>query len=179
MLAKTVGAALLVAAALMAAGGAVAQEAPLRVAVVDLDRLVAQSTAGQALQSRLTAFQQSVQTEGQKLADKATATRRLIADGANSLSEDRLVELQKQLEDETIAVNRFRDDKQREGQKIQNDGLKKIEEDLQPILDQIQTEGGYDLMLNKVPGVVIMAGDRVDITARVIALFNQTSGGGG
>ncbi len=154
------------------AGGAVAQETAIRIAVVDLDALVAQSAAGRALQSRLSQFEQEVTREGNALADKAKATRQLIADGANSLSEDRLSELQKQLEDEMIAVDRFTKDKQRQGQKMQQEGLREIENKLQPILEQVQTEGNYDLILNKALGVVVMASDRVDITGRVIQLLD-------
>ena len=86
-------------AILMIAGAGMAQQAPLRIAVIDLDRLVAQSDVGKALQKKLEEFQQQVQTEGQALAEKARATKKLIDDGAISLSQERLTELQQQFED--------------------------------------------------------------------------------
>jgi Skp family chaperone for outer membrane proteins len=172
MFTKNVRIALLGTAFLILAGAAMAQEAAIRIAVVDLDRLVGQSVAGRQLQNRLAEFEQQVQTQGQALAEKARSTRQLMADGANSLSEDRLTELQKQLEDETIAVRRFTDDKQREGQKMQQEGLREIEQKLQPVLERIQGEQSYDLILNKALGFVVMASDRVDITERMIELFD-------
>ena len=159
-------------AILILAGTAVAQEAAIKVAVIDLDRLVAQSVAGRALASKLEDFQKKVQAEGTGLADKARATQKLITDGANSLSTDRLAELQEQYEDETTEVRRFTEKKQREGAKMRDDGLKEIEEKLQPVLDKVQQDGNYDLILNRALGVVVMASDRVDITASVIEAFD-------
>ena len=159
-------------AILMLAGAAVAQEATVKIAVIDLDRLVAQSVAGKALAKKLEDFQKAVQAEGKTLADKARATKKLIDDGAISLSEDRLAELQQQYEDEGIAVRRFTENKQREGAKMRDDGLKEIEEKLQPVLDKVQAEGNYDLILNRALGVVVMASENVDITEKVIAEFD-------
>jgi outer membrane protein len=165
-------------AILFLAGAAVAQQAPIRIAVIDLDRLVAQSVVGRQLQNKLEAFQQQVQTEGKALADKARATKQLIDDGAISLSQERLSELQAQFEDESTDVRRFTERKQREGTKMQNDGLKEIEDKLQPVLDKVQQDGNYDLILNRALGVVVMASERVDITAQVIVAFDEAEASG-
>lgn len=165
-------------AILMVAGAAMAQQATIRIAVIDLDRLVAQSNVGQELQQKLEEFQRQVQTEGQALAEKARATKKLIDDGAVSLSADRLTELQDQYEDEATEVRRYTERKQREGNKMRDDGLQDIERRLQPVLESVQQEGNFDLILNKALGVVVMASDRVDITDQVIAAFNAAEGAG-
>ncbi len=165
-------------AILTLAGAAMAQQ-PVRIAVIDLDRLVAQSVVGRQLADKLEAFQTQVQAEGTALTDKARATQKLINDGANSLSADKLAELQQQLEDESIEVRRFTERKQREGAKMRDDGLQEIENKLQPVLDKIQKDGNYDLILNRTPGVVIMASERVDITAQVVEAFDAAEAGGG
>lgn len=168
-------------ATLMLAGVAMAQEAPLKIAVIDLDRLVAQSVAGRALQAKLEEFQNQVQAEGKQLADKARATEKLIQDGANSLSQERLAELRDQYEDEATEVRRFTERKQREGASMRDAGLKEIEEKLQPVLDSIQGAGNYDLILNRALGVVVMASERVDITDDVLVAFDavEANAGGG
>ena len=58
---------------------------------------------------------------------------------------------------------------------MRDDGLQAIERQLQPVLDAVQEEGNYDLILNKALGVVVMASDRVDITAQVVAAFNAAA----
>lgn len=161
-------AAAVLAVALVTVAPSVAQEGPLNIAVVDLDIVVARSPAGQQLQAQLEAFQTQAQTEAEAMSNAARDIRQRIADGVNSLSEEKLSELQKQYEDKQIEIRRFRDDKQREGQKIQNEGLQQIEKQLEPIFEKIRDDNGYDLILNRVPGVVVMAGERVDITQMVI-----------
>jgi len=168
-----IGALVLPVGALLEPANVYAQEGPpVKIAVVDLDRLVAQSSAGQRLQARLEKFQQDTQAEGEALNEKAREIRQRIAEGANSLSQEALAALQKQYEDQTVAIRRLRDDKQREGQKIQQEGLREIERQLEPVFVQIRDQGGYDLILNNVPGVVVMAADRIDITQQVIDRFN-------
>lgn len=149
-----------------------AQTTSIKIAVVDLEIVVAGSEAGKQLQAKLEAFQNQAQEEGKSLNEKGREIQRRIAEGANSLADDKLAELQKQYEDATIALRRFRDDKQREGQKMQTEGLREIERQLEPIFKQIQERDGYDLILNNVPGVVVMANENVDITAQVIDLLN-------
>jgi outer membrane protein len=156
-----------------------AQQAPLRIAVIDLDGLVAQSVVGRVLQGKLEDFQRQIQTEGKTLADRARATKQLIDDGAISLSQERLSELQAQYEDEATAVRRFTETKQREGAKMRDEGLQDIERKLQPVLDKVQQDGNYDLILNRALGVVVMASERIDITEQVIVAFDAAEATGG
>jgi Skp family chaperone for outer membrane proteins len=149
-----------------------AQDGAIKIAVVDLEVIVAQSPAGKELEGRLDKFQQQVQAEIDAMNTKAKDIRQRLADGVNSLSEDKLAELQKQFEDEQIKMKRLRDDRTREGQKMQTEGLRDIEKQLEPIFKVVRDEGGYDLILNRVPGVVVMAGERVDITQKVIERLN-------
>ncbi len=151
---------------------ALAQERPIKIAVVDLERLVAQSTPGQALQARLEKFQETVQAEGEQKAQKAREIRQKATDGGSTLSQADLADLQKQYEDATLEIRRFREEKQREGERIRNEGLREIEKQMEPVFRQIRDAGSYDLILNNIPGVVVMANERVDITQMVIERFN-------
>ncbi len=165
------------AVALFAAGTAAAQERPINIAVVNLDYVVANSPAGKALQGNLEQFQKDAQAEVEAQAEGARAIRQRIADGVNSLSEDKLAELQQQFEDAQLANRRLQEKKQREGRKMQEEGLKEIEQQLEPVFKQVRDEGGYDLILNNVPGVVVMAGERIDITQKVIDKLKAETGG--
>ena len=158
---------------------ALAQDATIKIVVVDLERVVGGSAAGQELQARLEKFQEEVKAEGVQKAEAARAIRQRMVEGVNSLTEDKLTELQKQYEDATIDIRRFQDDKQREGQKMQAEGLREIERKLQPVFEQIRDEGGFDLILNNVAGVVVMASERVDITKQVIDKLNAASSASG
>lgn len=150
----------------------VAAQDAIKIAVVDLDYIVTQSPAGKALQQELEAFQQEVGTEIDTKRRAAEAVQQRIAEGVNSLSEDKLAELKKELEDAGIAIRRYRDDKQREGEKKQTEGLRKIEQQLEPIFNAVRDEGGYDIILNNVAGVVVMTSQRVNITQQVLDRLN-------
>jgi len=154
---------------------ALAQEAPVKIGVVDVEVLVAESPQGKELQARLESFQAEAQQEMQRMQEQAQAIQQRISDGANTLSDDRLSELNKELEDVGIALRRYRDDKQREGQKLQEEGLMGIEQMLQPVFEQAREELGLDLVINRVPGVVLMISDRVDITALMIERINEAA----
>lgn len=175
---RTAAAVLAASAAFGFAGALSAQSTAIKIAVVDLERVVALSDSGKALQGKLEAFQKNVLAEADAVKQSMEDLRQRIAQGANSLSEDKLAEMQKQYEDKGISLRRLRDDKQREGQKMQSEGLREIEGQLEPIFKQIQLEQGYDLILNYVPGVVVMANERIDITDAVVARINGAQGAG-
>ncbi len=172
----------LVAGVFLLLGGfqaAAAQDRPISIAVVDLDLVVAQSRAGKDLQNQLEQLRQQAQAEVDSMTEKANAIRQRAQDGEQSLSSDKLTELQTEYEDEMIKIRRLREQKQREAEKIRNAGLQGIEKQLAPIFDQIRDSDGYDLILNNVPGVVVMANERVDITAKVVELLNAAEAAAG
>jgi len=159
-------------------GAALAQDdRPFTIAVVDLDAVVANSPAGRQLARDLEAFQDSVQAEVERRRAEAQSIQRQVTEGANSMTPERQAELRQSFEQIMTEVRRYTDDQQREGQKRQQEGLKKIEQQLEPVFEQLQADLGYDVILNRVPGVVVMAGERADITAEVIRRLEASSGG--
>jgi Skp family chaperone for outer membrane proteins len=162
----------LVTLSLFGANASLAQEAPIKIAVVNLDYIVAQSPAGRSLQDKLQSFEKEVRGEVEARTQAARALRQRLIEGANSLADDKLSEMQKELEDATISIRRYRDDKERQGQKMQQEGLKEIEKQLEPVFEKVRESGQYDLILNNVPGVVVMAGPRADITQKVLDALN-------
>jgi outer membrane protein len=160
--------------ALSAAPAAFAQD-QIKIGVVNLDQVLVESNVGKALQTKLDQFTSGVQTEGEAKTETALQLRQQIADGANTLSEEKLAELQQQYEAAATEIQRFRDDKQREGQKMQQEGLADIEQRLEPVFKAIRDEGSYDLILNYAPGVVVMLSDRIDITAQVVERLNSST----
>jgi outer membrane protein len=108
-----------------------------------------------------------------------TDLRTRIQEGGLSLAEDTLADLRKQLEDKMIALQRFNDDATRELTKKRNEVLDQIEQSVFPVINQIGKEGGYTLIFNKFNSGLVYADETVDITARVIERYNQTTSGGG
>ncbi len=157
---------------------AAAQDTPLKIGVVDLELIAVQSPAGQELQGKLEQFRTTAQAEVETLAAQAQDIQQRAADGANSLSPDRLAELQREYEDKGIALRRLQEEKQQEAQRLQQQGLKDIETQLEPIFKGIRDDEGYDLILNNVPGVVVLAGERANITQKVLDRLNAAGSSG-
>lgn len=147
-----------------------AQTPALKLAVVDLDRVVALSDQGQALQKRLAKLQEDTQAKLEEKTQKIQGLRDSLA-GKNP---DEGRALQKQIEDETLGGRRLREDAERTAQKWQAEELEKIKERLRPVFEKIQQESAYDLILNFNPAVVISAGQSIDITERVLKTLNET-----
>lgn len=146
---------------------ALAQDEPLRIAVVNMDQVIAQSAAGSALNEKLQAFQTEAQAQSEERQKTIQDLRQKVSDAVDG-DQAQLVNLQKQFEDARIALVRFRDDKAREAQKIRSEGLQDIQKQFEPVFNAIQEEFNYDLILNQQSGVVMMVGDRINITQMVI-----------
>lgn len=147
---------------------AAAQSGSIKIAVVDLERVVALSKHGKALQTKLSAFEKRVKEQHERMSDDAKAIQQRAAEGAQSLSEEKLAELQRQYQDKLIQIRRFTEEKQREGQKMQQEGLQAIERAMEPVFKAVQQELGLDLILNHTAGIVVMASERIDITQKII-----------
>lgn len=135
-----------------------------KIAVVDLDRVVLQSPAGQALAQRLEKLRDQTQAELEARSQKIDQLRNSVA--GKSFDEQR--EIQKQIEDEQIAGRRAQENAQREAKKLQDGELVRIQEQLRPVFEKLRQEQGFDLILNNTAGVVILAGESVDLTQQVL-----------
>ena len=151
-----------------------AQESAIKIAVVDLEQVFILSEPGKALQAKLQKFQTDVQAEGERMTEQANEIRKRATEGGQSLSDEKLAELQKELEDKTIEIRRFRDDKQRQGEKMKNEGLHVIETQLEPVFKALRDERDFDIILNSVPGIVVMATPKVDITEEIVKRLNES-----
>src|SRR5215213_6691512 len=93
---------------------AIAQNTPARIAVIDVQKVLSQSTAGKAAYEKLKRVQDErvekakQMDEDMKKLDSEITTKRI------SLSEDKLTEMQKQLADKRIAIQRYAQDADRE-----------------------------------------------------------------
>ena len=116
-----------------------------KIAVVNLEYVVAKSPEGKKMQTKLQNFQNEMQAKlseiKTKLADKKNEMNQIskkIAEGSNSLSQENLTELEKQYEDLKISLRRFLDDKQRQTQKLQTESLRQVELSLVPVFNKIK-----------------------------------------
>jgi outer membrane protein len=160
-------------AALAQTGGSSAGTAGI--AVIDVQRLLFDSKVGQQAVETLRNLREQKQAEAQTFQSEITALRDRLAEGRLSLSQDRLAELEKQVEERLIDYQRFQDDAERELQEGQEEAFGTIERDVMPIINQVADELGYSVIFNKFQSGLLFASDTIDITDRILERFDQVT----
>lgn len=165
---------------ILAAGAAApaAAQSAARMAVIDVERILLESERGKAALQEIEALRLEKQREGETMQKEITDLRARVNEGRLSLSEERLADLRKQLEDRLIAAQRFNDDATRELTKKRDQVLDQIEQSVFPVINEIGQEGGFTLIFNKFNSGLVYADESVDITARVIERYNQKNAPG-
>ncbi|HEV7242143.1 MAG TPA: OmpH family outer membrane protein [Thermoanaerobaculia bacterium] len=150
-----------------------AQTTPARVAVIDVQKVLTQSTAGKSAYEKLKKMQddrmekaKGMDEELRKL-DSDISTKRL------SLSEDKLADMQKQLAEKRISMQRYAQDAEREIGEARDRELQALEAKIKPVIDGIGKEMGLAAIFNKFESGLVYASEAIDITDTVIKRFNE------
>lgn len=149
------------------ASGQAEDEAPLKIAVVNLDAVALGSPAGQALQQEVLRFQQQLAAELQTRQEAARAIEQRVAE-TDSLSIDEQRALERQYQDALTGLQRFQQDKQEEATALRSEGLARIQQEIGPVIEEIQVEFGYDIVLNSQNALIVIFSERIDITQVVV-----------
>jgi outer membrane protein len=152
-----------------------AQTTPARVAVIDVQKVLTQSAAGKASYEKLKKLQEE-RVEKAKQMDEEL--RKLDADinaKRISLSEEKLTEMQKQLADKRISMQRYAQDADREIGEARDRELQALEAKIKPVIDAIGKEMGLAAIFNKFESGLVYAADAIDITDTVVKRFNDAA----
>jgi len=142
-------------------------------AVIDVQRVVTDSDPGKESLQRLMTLQNEKIEEGRNLQTELNALREQFNKQRLTLSEQKLAEMTGQIEDKTIALQRFEDDAKRSLEEARRTALGRLEQQIMPIINEIGKERSLTLIFNKFQeSGIIYADDAVDITDEVIRRFN-------
>ena len=150
--------------------------APARVAVIDVNKVLANSAPGKAAAARLKQLQDDKMARAQKMDDEIRALDNDINTKKISLSEEKLADMSKQLSDKKIAMQRFAQDADRELGEARDRAMAELNQKIMPVVDQIGKEMGLAAIFNKFESGLIYASDAIDITDVVIKRFNDAQG---
>jgi Skp family chaperone for outer membrane proteins len=124
-------------------------------AVVNIQRLIAESTAGKAATAQLRAFQ----TQKQKaIADKQVEVQQLTRSGA----------IRAQVEKAQLELQRLTEDAETELAALNRQLQEAFEKKLRPVVAQIAVEEHIGIILELPQPMIIWAAPAVDLTAKVI-----------
>ena len=163
------------AVAALAATPMFAQGAPSRIAVIDVQKVLQQSTAGKQAYEKLKKMQDDRIAKAKKMDEEIASLDNDINSKKLSLSEDKLADLQKQLSDKKIAMQRYAQDADREVGEARDRELMALEAKIKPVIDQMGKEMGLAMIFNKFESGLIYASDAIDITDSVVTRFNAAN----
>ena len=153
-----------------------AQSAQQRIAVIDVQKVLTQSTSGKAAYERLKKMQDERITRAQKMDEEVKNLENELNTKKLSLSEDKLADITKQISDKKIAEQRYAQDADREVGEARDRELQALEAKIKPVIDQLGKEMGLAVIFNKFESGLVYASDAIDITDTVIKKFNEAQG---
>ena len=148
--------------------------AQINIAVIDVQRVVTESDPGKEALQKLKALQDGKIDEGRALQQELATLQEQMSKQRFTLSEERLAEMSKQVEDKQIALQRFQSDAERELDEARRRELGGLEGRIMPVINEIGAERGFTLIFNKFQSGLVYADDTVDITDDVIRRFNTS-----
>lgn len=154
-----------------------AQTTPARVAVIDVQKVLTQSTAGKAAYDKLKKMQDDKMAQAKSMDEELKKLDADIATKRLSLSEDKLTEMQKSLADKRINMQRYGQDAEREIGEARDRELMALENKIKPVIDALGKEMGLAAIFNKFESGLVYASDAIDITDTVIQRFNAANPG--
>ena len=167
---------LAVALALAAPVAASAPTAGLKIAVIDTEKILTTSQMGKKVLADLKKLQEQKEGEVRAKQQEIKDMQSKLAEGRLSLSQDKLAEMEKQLEDKVIALRRFQDDAARDLNKKRDDVLAQVDGKVMPVINQAGKEMGYTLIFRKFESGLIYADEAVDITNTIIQRLDGAAG---
>jgi outer membrane protein len=146
--------------------------ASVRVAVIDVQTLVMESAAGKEAKARLQKLADEKRTERAKMTDEFDALQKQIQTQATTLSDSKIADLRKQLDDKKVAIDRFDDDAKQQLDDAQRKELDALEQQIMPIIKELGQEMKLTLIFNKFQSGLVYADPSTDITDIVLKRFN-------
>ena len=164
-------------AAAQQAAPAAAPAGPVRIAVIDTEKILMSSQAGKKAVADLKKLQDQRENELRAKAQELKDLQTKISEGRLSLAQDKLADLSKQYEEKEITLRRQQDDATRELNKKRDEMLAQIDDRVMPVINQVGKDLGYTLIFRKFESGLIYADEAIDITSVIIQRLDAANQG--
>ena len=150
-----------------------AQPVPTRIAVIDVQKVLGQSTAGRAATAKIKQLQDTRMSRAKVLDEELRKlTTQLSAAGVTPA---RRANLEAQIAEKRIAMQRFAEDAEKEIGTTRDRELMALETRIKPIVDGVGKELQLAVIFNKFESGLVYANPSLDITDTVITRFNAAA----
>jgi Skp family chaperone for outer membrane proteins len=159
------------------AAQAAEQVRPLKIAVINGIRVLAESNVGKAVQAEGEAANRDWESRVRAKQTELDTLVRQVQEQRLTLTEDALARMNAQAEQLQVDLTRTRDDAQRAMNRFAMEAQNRINAQLIPAVERLAAEAGYDLILDtRLDGILYFA-DAIDATDRFIQMVNAQGGG--
>jgi outer membrane protein len=150
-----------------------AQPASSRVAVVDVQKILASSNVGKATYEKLKKMQEDRILKAKLMDEEVRKLDTQLVANKSVLSAAQISDLQKQIADKRTAMQRFIKDADGEISEARDRELQALNTKITPLIDALGKEMGINAIFNKFESGLIYASDSIDITDTVIKRMNE------
>jgi Skp family chaperone for outer membrane proteins len=154
-------------------GQATGATAATKIAVIDIERIAAESAAGKQLFANLKADNDKIQEEVAKREGEIRDMQTKL--NSEILSQDAKVRLQRDIERKRTDAQRWLQDAQAEFEAKRQDGEAKFQESLEPIVKQVASENGIGLIFRATPGLTFVLDQNLDISQLVVQKLDASA----
>lgn len=151
--------------------------ADVKVGYVDLQKALNMSSAGKAAKEKMRLKFKDYETDVQKKQDDLKKLKDDLEKQAMLLSADARSAKERDYQQKVKDYQRMTKDIQEEMQRTDADFTRKIIEEIFKVVQQIGKQEGYTLILEKTESSILYANDGIDMTDRVIQVFDKQSPG--
>jgi outer membrane protein len=159
---------------------AAAQEAgtDIKIAVIDMQRVIAESTAGKAMQDRVQGF---INAKAAELNTEKQTLQREEADLENQrsvLSAEAYQSRRNQLEQKVLGFRQKSQAADREYQTLYQQELRKFIESAAPVIERLGEEGNFTMIVDRNDQGLLYYSKALDITDQALERLNAATGAG-
>ncbi len=154
---------------------------PTKIAVIDIERIAAESAEGKALFEQLKVENDKINEETQKRQQEIRDLQTKL--NSEILSQDAKTRLSRDIERKRKDAQRWVEDAQAAFEAKRQDGEAKFQEKLAPVVQEVAKELGIGLIFRATPGLTFVLDPTLDISALVVekldAAYAAATGGTG
>jgi outer membrane protein len=146
-----------------------------KIAYVSVQAIASNSVEGKAATAKLGEYQKKKAAELGEKNKALQAAQTKLQQGGSVLNDQARGQLEKEIEKMNREIQFFQQDAQSEGQEMQNQLMQEFQEKLNPILEQVATEKGLQMIFDGTNSGAVWAHTGLDLTAEVIRRFDAAS----
>ncbi len=142
-----------------------------KIAIIDIDRIAAESTAGRALFDSLRGENEKIAAETQRLQQEIVDLQTKL--NSEILSQDAKVRLSRDIERKRTDAQRWVEDAQADFEAKRQDGEAKFQEKVAPVVEQVAQENGIGLIFRATPGLTFVLDPTLDISPLIVKKLDE------